>query len=316
MFMKRILFFLFLSLFLTTTPVMAKTLSKVAAIVNNEIITTYQLDKAVVAALAKNSDKNQLTAEQFEEIKSQILNKMVNDQLLKQRIKELDLQVADSELNNAIEDVQQKNGLTREELEQALTSQGMTFATYQQQIKDEILRYKLLSREVNYKVLVTSREVRSYFDNHIDEYKVTPKIRVNRISYEIPTDSEEAIAELRKQVDVSRDLLLNGESFEKVLAGQGDLATGGDMGDLVEADLAEPLQLALADLTPGGVSKPLELNGQLHLFQVTERTSDVGDPFLQVKGEIEEKLQREKTDIRFAQWQKELRDNAYVEIKM
>lgn len=316
MFMKRILFFLFFSLLLVTTPTMAKTLSKVAAIVNDEIITTYQLDKAVLDALAKNPQKNQLTAEQFEKIKGQILDKMVNDQLLKQRIKELDLKVADSELNNAIEDVQTKNGLDREGLERALTSQGMTFSAYQQQVKDEILRYKLLSREVNYKVLVTSREVRSYYDDHIDEYKMTPKIKVNRISFNIPTGHEEEVAALRKQVAVSRDLLLNGEGFEKVLAAQGDAASGGDMGNLVEADLAEPLQLALADLQPGDVSEPIELNGQLHLFQVTARTGGDGDPFLQVKDEIEEKLRREKTDTRFAQWQKELRDNAYVEIKM
>lgn len=315
MFMKRVLFFIFISLFLIMSPAMAKTLSKVAAIVNDEIITTYQLDKNIDTALARNPDKNQLTAEQFKDMRAQVLNKMVDDRLLKQRIKELDLEVADAELNGAIEDVQRKNGLTREELEQALTSQGMSFASYQQQIKDEILRYKLMSREVNYKVLVTSREVRSYYDNHIDEYKVTPKIRVNRISYEMPTDNEEQIAALRKQIEVTRDLLLQGEDFDKVLAGQGHSVSGGDMGELVEADLAEPLQLALADLKPGEVSHPLELNGQLHLFQVTERIGDAGDPFLRVKDEIEEKLRQDKTDSRFKEWQQELRDNAYVEIK-
>jgi peptidyl-prolyl cis-trans isomerase SurA len=88
------------------------------------------------------------------------------------------------------------------------------------------------------------------------------------------------------------------------------------MGALVEADLAEPLQRALADLKPGEVSLPLELNGQLHLFQVTERVGDDGDPFLRVKEEIEEKLKRDKTDTRFEEWQKELRDNAYVEMKI
>ncbi len=101
-----------------------------------------------------------------------------------------------------------------------------------------------------------------------------------------------------------------------MLAAQGDSATGGDMGELVETDLAQSLQLALADLMPGGVSKPLELNGQLHLFQVTDRVTVDGDPFDLVKGEIEEKLKREKTDIRFEEWQKELRDNARVEIRI
>ena len=314
--MKRIFFLLLFSLFLSIMPVAAKTLNKVVAVVNNEIISSFQLDKAVVAALAQNPNNNQLTTEEFDQMKDQVLKKMVNDKLLEQRITELNLKVSDPELDGAIEDVQLKNGLTRETLEKALVAQGITMPKYRDQIKKEILRYKLLSREVNYKILVTSNEVYNYFNEHLDEYKIEPKVRVNRISYEIPTDSEAQVAELHKQVDVSRDLLLNGEDFKKVLADQGDSASGGDMGELVETDLAEVLQLALADLKPGGVTKPLEINGQIHLFQVTERTSDDGNLFDHVKDEIEEKLKRDKTDIRFEEWEKELRNNAHVEIRI
>ncbi|MCF6267025.1 MAG: SurA N-terminal domain-containing protein [Desulfuromusa sp.] len=314
--MKRILFCLFFSLLLAVTPVTAKTLSKIAAVVNDEMISTFQLDKAVVAALAQNPNKNQLTPAQFDQMKVQILNRMINDKLLEQRTKELGLKVSDPELNSAIEDVQRKNGLTAETLEKALTAQGLTMSGYRDKIKKEILRYKLLSREVNYKVLVTSSEVRDYFDKHIDEYTVEPKIQVNRISFKIPTGKAEKMAEFNKRVDTSRKLLLNGEEFNKVLEAQGDSASGGDMGELVEADMAKPLQSALAGLEPGDVSEPVEINGKIHIFQVTKRIGDDSDPFSRVKGEIEEKLKREKTDARFEEWQKELRDNAHIEIRI
>ncbi len=314
--MKRFIPILIFSLLVTVAPVSAKTLSKVAAVVNDEIITTYQLDKAVVAALAKKSNSNQLTATQFDQMKIQVLKKMVNDKLLKQRIVELDLHVSAAEIDNAVEDVQRKNGLTREELEQALVSQGMSMAKYMQQIKDEILRYRLLGREVNYKVMVTSREVRSYYDQHIDEYDTTPKIRINRISFDIPAGNEDEQLAFRKRVNVSRYLLLDGEGFEKVLATQEDSVSGDDMGLLVEADLAEPILLALVGLVSGDVSEPVEIGGQLHLFQITERTSIAGDPFDQYKAEIEEKLKREKTDIRFDEWQLELSDKAFIEIRI
>ncbi len=314
--MKRILFCLFFSLLLAVTPVTAKTLSKIAAVVNDEMISTFQLDKAVVAALAQNPNKNQLTPAQFDQMKVQILNRMINDKLLEQRTKELDLKVSDPELNSAIEDVQRKNGLTAETLETALTAQGLTMSGYRDKIKKEILRYKLLSREVNYKVLVTSSEVRDYFDKHIDEYTVEPKIQVNRISFKIPTGNAEKMAEFHKRVDTSRKLLLNGEEFNKVLEAQGDSASGGDMGELVEADMAKPLQSALAGLEPGEVSEPVEINGKIHIFQVTKRIGNDSDPFSSVKAEIEEKLKREKTDARFEEWQKELRDNAHIEIRI
>ena len=179
--MKRIFFTLIFSLFLAITPVTAKTLNKIVAIVNDEMISSFQLDKAVVAALAQNPKQNQLTPSQFDQMKVQILNRMVNEKLLEQRTKELDLKVSDPELDSAIEDVQRKNGLTRETLEKALAAQGLTMPEYRDKIKNEILRYKLLSREVNYKVLVTSSEVRDYFDKHIDEYTIEP----NSISWSI-----------------------------------------------------------------------------------------------------------------------------------
>jgi len=314
--MKSIFFTLTFSLLLAVTPVTAKTLNKIVAVVNNEMISTFQLDKAVVEALAKNPKQNQLTPSQFDQMKVQILNRMVNEKLLEQRTKELDLKVSDPELDSAIEDVQRKNGLTRETLEQALTAQGLSMQGYRDKIKDEILRYKLLSREVNYKVLVTSSEVRDYYEKHIDEYIIEAKVQVNRISFKIPSGNEEEMARFHKRVETSRDLLLNGEEFNKVLEAQGNSANGGDMGELIEADMAEPLQLALTGLKPGDVSKPLEMNGKIHLLQVTKRTTVDDDPFASVKDEIEEKLKRDKTDLRFAEWQKELRNNAHVEIRI
>ncbi len=313
--MRRIIY-LFLFILVIAQPVTAKTLTKIAAVVNDEIITTYELDKAVVAALTKNPKRNQMTAAQLDQLKKQTLENLINEKLFDQRIKELEIEVSDAELTGAIEDVAVKNGLSKEALHKALEAQGLTMEAYRDKIKKEILHYKLLSREVNYKVLVTSSEVRRYYDEHIDEYNFKPEIHIKRISFTIPTGEEKKLAALQKQVEVARDLLLDGEDFEKVLNGLGDAATGGDMGSLVEADLAEPLKKVLVGLKAGDVTKPAELNGQIHLFQVVSRTEPGDDPFEQAKPQIENKLRQKKTALRFEEWQKELRDKARIEIRI
>ena len=313
--MKHLLFLLLLLSMAATAS--AKTLSKVAAVVNNQIITTYQLDRTVSLALEQHPNRNQMTAAEFDQLRTRVLEKLINDKLLEQRIKELELEVSDPELNAAIEDVQRKNNLTREELVQALGAQGLTMASYREQLKNEILRYKLLGREVNYKVMVTSGEVRDYFREHIDEYKVEPKVRLNHIAFPLPIDSSEENKSSRyDQVVAVRNRLLQGDSFQDVLAAQQDIAAGGDMGELVETELALPLQKALSGLEPGDVSAPLEMGGQLHLFQVSARNPGDIHLFDRVKGEIEETLKRQKTDRRFEEWEKELRANARVEIRL
>ena len=313
---RSILFLVLLTGLLLANPVLAKTLSKVVAVVNNDIISSYQLDTAVLEALAKNSQGNQLTAQQFDQLRESILEQLINEKLAKQRIKELGLQVSEVELQAAIEDVQRKNNLTQAMLEDALQAQGMDYASYRQQLTEEILRYKLLGREVNYKVQVTSSEVRKYFRENIDKYRAKPKLRVSNISYPLPADDQEKLAALRKQAEVTRDLLLSGEPREKVLATLGDGGSITDMGELIETELTEQLRQALSGLEVGQVSEPLEINGQLHLFLVTDRNPGDIHLFDRVKGEIEKILEKEKTDARFKEWAQELRDNGYVDIRI
>ena len=313
--MKRLVFPLLLLLCLSSGSVAAKTLSRTIAVVNDAIITSHQLDQAVVAALAGRSEK-QLSTEQLEQLKASLVEKLVMEKLLEQRIAELGLTVSDNELETAIEDVQRKNGLDREGLIRALEAQGMTMAGYQEQVRGEILRYKLMGREVNRKILVTKSEVRDYFREHIDDYRVPPTVTLQRISYPWPaTASESQRQRLKKQAGQAREALLQGGDFEQVAA-QEAAASADNMGELVEEELAQPLRQALNELEPGEVSEPLEMNGQLHLFQVTARNP--GDPKLydRVKDEIEEKLRQEKTEARFEEWQQELRDEAYVDIRL
>ena len=317
--MQRLLFLLFFSLLFAVTPASAKVLSKIAAIVNDDIITTYQLDQAVIVDLTQNSNKNQLDITQFEQMKMQTLNRLIDEMLMKQQIKKLNLQVSDEEVNNAIADVERKNGLTHEALEQALKSQGVTMLQYYEKVKGEILHYKLLSREVNYKVLVTSKEVRDYFDEHIAEYAGEKKLSFKEISFELQTGIDEdkvQIAQRYKQAIACREQLLNGEDFDKVLAAQGDAATGSDMGLLLESDLSQPLQVAIAGLKPGDVSEPIEIKGMLYLFQVTSRDSDNEAAFAQVKDEIRRKLKQQKTEIRSKEWKRELHEGARIEIRI
>ena len=313
--MKRFLLLLLL-LQLAASPLAAKTLTKVVAVVNNDIISSYQLDKAVLEALARDAQGNQLTSQQFEQLRERVLETLINEKLVEQRIKELGLTVPDPELNAAIEDVQRKNNLTAEQLQQAVEAQGMSFAAYRQQLKDEILRYKLLGREVNYKVQVTSGEIRDYFRAHIDEYRAKPQVRVSSISYEIPAAaSETELAVLRKQANVTRDLLLGGEDFDSLLASQGDKVFGGDMGSLVEDDLTIELRDALANLEVGQVSEPVLMNNHLHLFLVTERNPGDINLYDRVKSDIEKILEKEKTDLRFKEWAQELRDRSHIDIR-
>ena len=113
-----------LAIWLFASPVTAKTLSRIVAVVNDDIITSYQLDQAVKNNLRQMTNQNQLTAAQFDQVRTQTLDKLINDKLMEQKIKALGLEVSDAELSAAIDDVRRKNNLTEEALNNALQAQG------------------------------------------------------------------------------------------------------------------------------------------------------------------------------------------------
>ncbi|MFO7766184.1 MAG: SurA N-terminal domain-containing protein [Pelovirga sp.] len=310
--MKHIILFLLILLPVATGGVEAKTITRVAAVVNADIITTYQLERAVETIMASRSD-----AADKQQLRQSALEQLINDQLLLQRARELDLRVSEQEIETAVEDVMSSNNLDRDALELALKTEGMTLDSYREQIRNDILRYKLMNQEVNYQAQVTSAEVRRHFEENIDQFDTLPRLHVSRISFPLPTDrTGDAFQRVQEQADKSRQRLLDGDSFDDVLQEVEDLADGDIMGELVVSDLAPPLQQALDNLATGDVSEPTAFNQQLHLFIINERRTGEELAFERARPDIEKQLRREKREQRFSRWQEELRANAYIDRRL
>jgi peptidyl-prolyl cis-trans isomerase SurA len=316
--MKRFTFgFLLMLLLAPTTPLTAQTISSVAAVVNADVITTYQLDRAVERLVANQNPSSPPSDQELQKLRQEVLEQLINDRLLQQRSKELGLAVTPQEIDAAVADVMTSNNLDSTTLETALAAEGMTLESYRQQIRDEILRYKLMSQEVNYRARVTSGDVRRYFEENIDQFDTQTRLFVSRISFALPADlSSGEAARIKEQATKSRQRLLDGAPFDTVLAEAGDMAEGGIMGELVLSDLAATLQQALQNLTTGDISVPTELNQQLHLFIINDRRSGEELAFERAKESIEERLRREKTEERFIEWEEELRSNAYIDRRL
>ncbi len=315
--MKHIILFLLILLPATTGSATTKTITGIAAVVNAEIITTYQLERTLESLLSQQNLTSAPTDAEMMQIRQEVLEQMISDLLLQQRSRELGLRVTEQEIDAAVEDVMVSNNLDRPGLETALEAEGLTLESYREQIRDDILRYRLMAQEVNYRAQVTSAEVRRYFEENIDQFDTMPRLHVSRISFPLPTDrSSDSFARIQEQADKSRQRLVDGDRFDDVFNEVEDLAAGGIMGELVLSDLAAPLQQALEDLSSGDVSVPTEFNQQLHLFIVNERRSGEELAFERARRSIEEQLRREKTETRFAQWQEELRANAYIDRRL
>ncbi|OEU74349.1 MAG: hypothetical protein BA874_05460 [Desulfuromonadales bacterium C00003068] len=283
----------------------AETLSKIAAVVNEEIITTRQLDARLGAQASGASGAGQ---------QHQMLDMMISELLMQQRAEEIGIVVSDENIEKAITDVETQNNISREQLEQALIAQGLTMSRYRNQLTNQILRYKLTGREVQSKVDITRQEVRNYYQQHLEDYRQSAHTRLSRLSFPVTADSQQA----QLDADLARRKLVEGASVDQVLL---DLSgrtqvEGGDMGAFKPGELSPAFEEAITALEVGGISDVLTLGGMLHLLKVEERNSGGVADLANVEAEIGALLRKKKMEVKLEQWRNDLKGEAYIDIRL
>jgi peptidyl-prolyl cis-trans isomerase SurA len=303
-----------------TAPARAETVSGIAAVVNDRIITTHQLARAVADFQATEGAGRILSPGDLADLRSQLLSGMIEESLVAQKVEQLGIVVGNEEIEGTIQDVLKQNKLTREQLVIALERQGMKFEDYRENLRKQLLRFKLVGREVQSKVEVTTQEVRDYFREHIDDYREPPFMRISRLTFPAPKPGDPLQrADVSALAETARGRLTAGEALPAVLldyAHTGN-ATGGDMGDFKEGELNPVFDRAIRDLGEGAVSSVIEApNGDLYIFKVDVRKPGSILQFDAVKGEIERTLLEQNREKRFQEWAQGLKKAAYIDIRI
>jgi len=298
------------------TSVQAEVVSKIAAVVNNEIITTHQLDLKLTGYLASQAQGKIIPSEQMTAMRHQLLDRLIEEELVQQKIKELQLSASDAEINEAISDVQRQNSITKEQLTLALQGQGLSFEAYREKMRDQILRFKLIGREVQSKIDVTDQDVSDYFRDHIEDYREPPSIQLEHLQIPLPEQAGTLQIESAKQkAQKALDRLRAGETLAEVMADT-EGATGGPMGLFKERELSPLIREALIGMQTGSFSEVVDTPTGLMVFHIVGRTPGNIRNFDDVKIEIRQQLADKEREERFKTWTRELRKNAYVDIRI
>jgi len=312
--MKGFLLSLAICLLVSVLPAHAEVVSRIVAVVNDDIITTLQLNERIASELGDDAVAIIAAPERLV-----ILNKLVEETLVEQRVKQLGMRVSDEEVELAINDVQRQNNIDRNQLEMAIQAQGLTMETYRVKLRQQLLQFKLVGREIREKVEVTNQETRQYYRDHIEDFREAPFLRLSRISFIIPAVTDAGQLSARRALSSEALARLRaGEGFEQVLAAyRGDKgAEGGPMGQFSEGELTDPFASAVAGLLPGQYSEVIETPQAFHILRVDELNPGQVPEFEAVKERITQLLIEQKREAAIGSWMEELKKDAYIVIKL
>ncbi len=297
--------FLFLLCLLFPLQAAALELNRVVAVINNDAITSIQLDKALAAAAPGTPAIDE---------RRQVLERLIEESLMQQRAAEIGLTVSDDEVEAAVQDVLRQNRLSKEQLDVALTQQGITPDDYRQSLRRQILRFKLVGREVQGLIEVSNREIQDYYAANSAAFSEVPSIELQHISFPL-TGQDLKVQEERGKAALTA--LRSGTDFASVLATAVQAgADGGEMGTLELEDLTPAFAAAVKDLPVGGSSELIASEQALHILVVTGRAPGRVRALDEVREEIRSKLAEQKRSTAAKDWLDALKKRAHIEVRL
>ncbi|MDP1521687.1 MAG: peptidylprolyl isomerase [Methylotenera sp.] len=124
--------------------------------------------------------------------------------------------------------------------------------------------------------------------------------------------------EAKQKMDVIKERLDNNEKFEALARQYSEDSTasnGGDLGWVNPGDTVPQFEKAMNDLKDNQISQPVRSQFGWHIIQVIERRSqDMSKESARMKARQE--IRGRKADEAYQDWIRELRDRAYVELRL
>jgi peptidyl-prolyl cis-trans isomerase SurA len=257
--------------FLPPASSTAKVIDSVYVIVNDEVITRREVDNRVNEITARlRSQQAQLPDP--EDLRRQVVEAMITERAQLQLGKEYGVRVSDIELDRAIGRIAESQKMSVQEMRNQMEKEGMTFAQFREQIRNEIVLQRLVDHEVDAKIQVSDAEIDTYLAAEKAAAADRVELDLSQILVRLPENaSPEQIAARKARADEVARQLRTGADYAKMAATYSDAPDalqGGAIGWRDPNRLPTTFAAELAKLKPGQVTPVIRTNLGFYILKV------------------------------------------------
>ncbi len=246
----------------------------VAAIVNDYVISDYDLDQRVALFIATSGVRP--TPETLVQIRTQVLRSVEDEVLQLQEAARHKITVSKVEVDRALQNISNDNKIPLEQILSTVTNAGVTVETFRQQIAAQLTWQRVVSARYGTDILINDEQVTEAMER-LKLGADKPQFLVSEIFIAVDRPEDETtVAASATQI---ADQLKQGAPFATVasqFSQSPSAADGGDIGWVVQGQLAEDIDGALAGLKPGEVAGPVRSEGGYYVLMLRDRREPIG----------------------------------------
>jgi peptidyl-prolyl cis-trans isomerase SurA len=294
-------------------------IDEVIAQVNDGVITLSQLKSEMnerVQTLKQNGMPEQQAIAEVEKHKAELIATLINEQLLLQKGKELDLSNRiEAEVNKRMLQVAIDNKIPSiEKLEQAMRESGVDPATTRATMRAEMMKQAVLESEVDAKLFYghSMEDLRKYFDSHREKFIKPESVELSEIFLSLAGKPE---ADVKARANQLVAQIRGGADFKTLATAYSERGqqNGGKVGLFEVTALRPDLAAAIKNVNAGGVSEPLKTDEGYQILRVDVRNAGATTPVFN-ENRVREAMTMERLPKEREKYLQDLRNDAYVKV--
>ncbi|MBU6339405.1 MAG: SurA N-terminal domain-containing protein [Rickettsiales bacterium] len=241
----------------------------VVAKVNNKIITNLDLTDRYRFVMLSSKISN-MSAEDKKNLLSQIVDKMIDEELIRQEAENLKITVTSDEIADAIELAalhQKKNAV---QFKLSLITRGVSFENYAKQVESELLWSKIIFDVLKSRVKITDVETKEFFEQQKLNINIK-KLHIAEIFIPNSISEGNSVQLLAKKLVLE---LRKGANFKNMVKqfSRDSLSAehGGEIGWVSNSDIDPKIYQEISKLKKGEYSDPIFLADGYYIFKLID----------------------------------------------
>jgi len=275
---------------------------RVAAVVNNEIITQKDLNDFLNFMRMQYS--RQLNGKALEEkvnsAKQDLLQRLIEDRIMLQQAKNEKIIIEPSRIKAKVNEIKKRYAL-ESDFERDLAKQGLVQADLENKIREQMLTFNIVEQKVRSKVVIRPEEVTDFYNQNKRQFMKPEERLLTVIISQDESSAKSLVYYLRL-----------GEKLESLATRYA--FTTDTLSVYQGQDLRNEIEDTVSKLGMSEVSDPVKIDGQYYIFRLDEILGSRQMDLAQSQERIQAYLFDKKLQERLNSWLDELKKQSYIKI--
>ena len=254
-----------------------------------------------------------------ERLKDNLVRRLVDAEIIRQKAKEMQVEVAEKDFNAKWEAHKKRYG-TPDAFKAFLARTGETVERMQAQFRLNLIREQVFAK-VSDNVVIADKDLTDFYEKNKEKYNEKEKIKASHILFRVPANASDE--EKTKKKALAKEVLAkakkNPASFAELAKQYGEDPTkdrGGDLGFFTKGRMVKPFEEAAWKLKKGKVSNLVTTQFGYHIILKTDHQKENQKSFKDVKEQISRtvRAQRRNNAVReaIASWRSAAKIEVFV----